>query len=287
MYLLTRPDPSHRDCPHGNLSLAGGWSPWLRCIIRGSVVQAKCQERHVAELWERAYLIRCQYQKPCFQEWLFGWGSVISGCESDHICILVHHRSIHLCWKPTWAWHVNTCIGKCASHQPIPSPRVSWNAGKAISNWSVQTGTSQIFLQSHMSTGTWANVQMNMCVLQLILLWLFIVTIWVLPGRAAARGAEQVQSTPKTPLLGRVSVPGAPGPLGVGCCLKICKWKCSRWWILHRVFQTCWGGNGDETPSLPGPESFWATGRSAVVLGCVQELVRGMMLDWKWVHAGC
>lgn len=48
---------------------------------------------------------------------------------------------------------------------------------------------------------------------------------------------------------------------------------------MHHVFQTCWGGNGDETPSLPGPESFWATGRSAVVLGCVQELVREMMLD--------
>lgn len=92
--------------------------------------------------------------------------------------------------KTVWAWHVNTCIGNCGSHQPIPSPRASWNVGTDISNWCVHTGASQIFLQSHKSTGTWANVQMNTRALHLILLGLFLVTTSVLPGRAAAHGTS-------------------------------------------------------------------------------------------------
>lgn len=108
---------------------------------------------------EKEYLIRCQYQKPCFEEWLFGE------------CYLWMWVGSHLHFSPSqkyppvlktaWAWHITTYIGNCSSHQPIPSPRASWNAEKDISNWSVHTGASQNFLQSHMSTGIWPNVSLS------------------------------------------------------------------------------------------------------------------------------
>lgn len=47
-------------------------------------------------------------------------------------------------------------------------------------------------------------------------------------GRVAARGAEHVQSTPKQCFLVRYLYPVFLDRLRVGCCLKVCKGKCSR-----------------------------------------------------------
>lgn len=101
---------------------------------------------------------------------------------------------------------------------------------------------------------------MAKCVLQLILQVLFLVASSVLPGRAAAHRAG-AKAPPKQHFLagclylvlldcwelGATSKSAGENAQGDG-------------WIKHDVLQTCWGGNGDETPSFPGTENFWAAG---------------------------
>lgn len=76
--------------------------------------EPKAAARHVEGLWckpcfpskaelqndgGKAYFSKCQCQEPCVQECLSAWVSVVSGCELGHVCVLVHHQSLYLCWE--------------------------------------------------------------------------------------------------------------------------------------------------------------------------------------------
>lgn len=164
----------------------GIWAWLVQCIIRGSVVQALVFKERIMG---KGIFDKMSILEALFSGMAFWMGECYLRMWVRSYLHFSPSQKYPPVLKTVWAWHVNTHIENCASHQPIPSPRPSWNAGKDISNWSVHTGASQIFLQSHMSTGTWANVQMNTCTLQLILLGFFLETTPVLPGRAAAHGA--------------------------------------------------------------------------------------------------
>lgn len=156
MCLLNRPDPSHWDCPHGNLSLAGGQSPWLQCIVRGSVVQALVfKERQCCRIMGKGLFDKMSIPEALFSGIAFWMGD----------CYLWMWVRSHLHFSPSqtyppvlktvWDWHIQKTV--LATNQ-FPVLGLPGMQGRIF-----QTDVCTLELHRFFCSDTWAQVHGQMC----------------------------------------------------------------------------------------------------------------------------